>query len=158
MSLLDRVREAQDEPARQRSSPWVGPSILSVDQLRAMERALAREMPGFAERAEPQYVEPLSIEPLSIEPLSIEPLSIEPLSIEPPAAEPLPIWVPPVFEPVAERESCPRCDEAVDVDRIDLTTNARWLSGRSCGMRWGGSIDRPGSRLTSRERGHIAAG
>ena len=48
MSLLDRLRDPQDEPARHRASPYAGPSILTVGQRQAMERALARE--GFFDR------------------------------------------------------------------------------------------------------------
>ncbi len=193
MSLLDRLREAQDEPARLRASPYVGPSILTVDQLRAMERALAHE--GFFDRVvidepepEPELLPvttPLPPVPDVVEPLPIwtppeaAPASVPalPLPMPPPAlaVEPLPIWTPPppVLEPAvaaATLEPCPNCGEELQIDRIDLTINASWLTCRPCGMRWGGSIDRrpaerepglpallPANDKTG-ERGHIAAG
>jgi hypothetical protein len=142
MSLLEQLREAQDEPARQRSSPWAGPSILSVEQLRAMERALVREMPSPAPAP----------------------------AVEAPTIEPLPLWTPPVWAaPAPAEECCPNCGEEVAIDRIDLTANASWLTCRPCGLRWGGSIDRPagnvaplmpalpGPSFDTGERGQIVA-
>jgi hypothetical protein len=194
MSLLDLLREAQDEPARLRASPYVGPSILTIDQLRAMERALAHE--GFFDRAvidelelelepepepapEPAPAPPASdvVEPLPMwTPPETAPVSVPALPPPPPAsdlAEPLPIWKPPALEPAvaaAALDPCPNCGEELQIDRIDLTINAGWLTCRPCGMRWGGSIDRrPAHREPVRpallpandktgERGHIAAG
>jgi hypothetical protein len=139
MSLLDRLREAQDEPARHRASPWVGPAILSVEQLRAMERALVREMPGYA-----PIVEPLPV--WTPPPVPAPPALDPPAALAPPTIEPLPLWTPPVFaSPPPAEDCCPNCGEDVAIDRIDLTANASWLTCRPCGLRWGGSIDRPAS-------------
>jgi hypothetical protein len=154
MSLLDQLREAQAEPARHRTSPFAGPSILTLEQLRAMERVLLREMPRYG-RPE---VEPLALwsPPTSVaEPAG--PVAID-LTDETPVrdAEPLPIWTapaptaaaPPTAAPVGdapparrEPDPCPSCGEAVAIGRIDLTANASWFSCRRCGLRWGGAIE-----------------
>lgn len=163
MSLLDRLRDAQDEPARHRASPYAGPSILTVGQLRAMERALARE--GFfdRDRSVPDVVDagPVIDEPVgALVPVPryvavatvIEPLPVwsPPAAIAAPvkalgpapAVEPLPIWTPPALEPATPPsptafDPCPNCGEEVAIDRIDLTIDASWVTCRACGLRWG---------------------
>jgi ribosomal protein L37AE/L43A len=167
MSLLDQLRDAQAEPARHRTSPFAGPSILTLEQLRAMERVLLREMPGYGE----PEVEPLALwsPPASVAPppaaiaQSPEPITID-LTDDPPTtyAEPLPLWTAapaPSTEPRApvtasgparrQPNPCPSCGEAVSIGRIDLTANASWFSCRRCGHRWGGAIERPEAERTA---------
>jgi hypothetical protein len=175
MSLLDRLREAQDEPARHRASPYVGPSILTVEQLRAMERALAHE--GFfhgnttvADVAEePRVIDVAALPPAPV----VEPLPIWTPPEAVPAAQALPVWSPLAFEPSVDGAPlgpCPKCGEEIEIERIDLTANAGWLTCRACGLRWGGTIDpSPPDRVRvlpvlppaddkTGERGHVAAG
>jgi hypothetical protein len=154
MSLLDQLRDAQAEPARHRTSPFAGPSILTLEQLRAMERVLLREMPGYGEVE--VEVEPLALwSPPEAVGLSPEPITIDRVD-DPPTtdAEPLPIWTAPPAAPKVsaassagptrrEPDPCPSCGEAVSIGRIDLTANASWFSCRRCGLRWGGAIERP---------------
>jgi hypothetical protein len=152
MSLLDQLRDAQAEPARHRTSPFAGPSILTLEQLRAMERVLLREMPGYGE----VEVEPLALwSPPAVVELSPEPITIDVVDDPPPTdADPLPIWTAPPAAPKVsatvsagparrEPDPCPSCGEAVSIGRIDLTANASWFSCRRCGLRWGGAIEPP---------------
>lgn len=155
MSLLDQLRDAQAEPARHRTSPFAGPSILTLEQLRAMERVLLREMPGYRQ----VELEPLALwSPPAAVGLSPEPIMIDLTDPSARDAEPLPIWTAPPPEPPARSETpapsepsgpprrepdpCPSCGEAVSIGRIDLTANASWFSCRRCGLRWGGAIER----------------
>jgi hypothetical protein len=154
MSLLDRVRDAQDEPARHRSSSRAaGPATLSVAQLRAMERALERE--GFGDRDDVDHalgaeapppsaasaLPPPPPPPPPAPPVAAEPLAAEPFAADEPfAAEPLPWWTPPA--PAPSTDACPRCGDTAAIQRIDLTANAGWFACGSCGRRWGGSIER----------------
>jgi hypothetical protein len=124
MSLLDQLREAQAEPARHRTSPFAGPSILTIEQLRAMERVLLREMPGYGptsvtppEQHEPHEQRPARAARDDVRP-EPEPLALwsPPASVaHPPAAitidltdeapstvaEPLPVWSAPTVRPAA---------------------------------------------------------
>jgi hypothetical protein len=179
MSLLDRLLEAQDAAVRpsnapsgatepRRASAWAGPSVLNAAQRRAMERALERELPGYAERMAAARLEAPEAPAADIAALDLPMDSVEaaivpftPSAAEPavsesvpdplpiwsppqdllPADEPLPMWPPPSFEPRVGLEPCPDCGEELAVFRIDLTANASWLECRACGRRWGGSIE-----------------
>jgi hypothetical protein len=163
MALIDRLRAARgagrssDEPRPEPAEAGlVGPGVLRADQLRAMERVLEREVPMYsvkfaAARAEQE---------------------LEALPVHEPQPELLPTWVPsfPVDEGrepeppapdhhptprLVEPEPCPNCGEETRVSRIDLTANAGWLTCRSCGLRWGGTIERT---ETERERGEAITG
>jgi hypothetical protein len=137
-------------PDRPRASPYVGPAILTAEQRRAMERALARE--GFFDRgtAGPSGVEPRLLLPVWSPPaeshgVEVERVATVPVRVDAPI-EPLPVWIPPSFPPRVERR-CPTCGEHLAIDRIDLTANASWLSCRRCGRRWGGSIEAAEARI-----------
>ena len=165
MSLLDRLRDAQDEPARRRASPYAGPSILTVGQLRAMERALARE--GFFDREPVERVEPVEPVPALVPVprlVAVAPVA-EPLPVwtPPPEVEPLPVWRPPVWAPVPNPfDPCANCGEEVTIDRIDLTADATWITCRACGLRWNGPIDESSAQNSGKSgksggRGNIVA-
>jgi len=141
MSLLDQLRDAQTEPARHRTSPFAGPSILTLAQLRAMERVLLREMPGYGsdtttvvlhehhEHHEPQVPQvPQVPQPphpararaphVELEPLALwsPPASVAvarpSVPVEPPAVEPAPAEPLPVWSAPDEPAPSPSAPPA----------------------------------------------
>jgi hypothetical protein len=161
MGLIDRLRKARNHDVRQReplpepaANGLVGPSVLREDQLRVIERVLEIEAPMYsvnraAARAEQQSLESTVVPEPEPEPL---PLWAPSPRQDEPGPEPLPLWVPNFVdlghepEPMPRTSSlgpCPNCGEESRVTRIDLTGNAGWLTCQACGLRWGGTIERP---------------